>query len=212
MAREPEPDQPSDAGRSRPPGPRSDRRMRPRDGAAGRRVNRLVELARRATVVALLVSALAYALLVIHNFYRYVDYAIYAAADDGLANIAYAWADVGRYGFLSSPQLADIARTHGQFNYGPWYFGLGAALIWVFGYSLTLLRSVHLWSMVLIAALAIRWFRDGRLSPAWSVVATGVLSWYVATQWPMVRPDSMVSLCAVLMVIAAGRAIDRRSR
>ncbi len=175
-------------------------------------MNRLIELARRATVAALVVSALAYALLVIHNFYSYADHAIYAAADDGLANISYAWANAGRYGFLSSPQLADVARTHGQFNYGPWYFGVGAALIWVFGYSLTLLRSIHLWVMVLIAALAVRWFRDGRLSPAWSVAATGVLSWFVTTQWPMVRPDSMVSLFAILMVVASGRAIDRRSR
>ncbi len=175
-------------------------------------MNRRIELARRLVAAALVASALAYALLVVHNFYRYVDHAIYLATDDGLANISYAWANVGRYGFLSSPQLADVARTHGQFNYGPWYFGLGAGLIWLFGYSLTLLRSIHLWVIVGIAVLALRWFRDGRLSPAWSIVATGVLSWFVATHWPMVRPDSIVSLFAVLTIIAAGRAIDRRSR
>lgn len=172
----------------------------------------MIELGRRVTVLALAISAFAYAALVIHNFYLYVDHAIYLAADDGLANISYAWANAGRYGFLSSPQLADIARTHGQFNYGPWYFGAAAALIWLFGYSLTLLRSIHLWVMVAVAFLAFRWFRDGRLSPAWSIVATGVLSWFVATQWPMVRPDSIVSLFAVLAIVAAGRAIARRDR
>jgi hypothetical protein len=167
---------------------------------------------RQVAAFALAAVVIAYALLVIHNFYRYVDYAIYLATDDGLANISYAWASVGRYGFLSSPQLADVARTHGQFNYGPWYFGLGAALIWLFGYSLTLVRSIHLWVIVAIAALAPPWFRDGRHSPAWAVVALGGLLWFVGTQWPMARPDSIVSLFAVLTVMSTGRAIDRQSR
>lgn len=157
-------------------------------------------------------AVFAYALLVIHDFYRYVDHAIYVATDDALANISYTLATLGRYGFLTSPVLTDVPRNYSQFNYGPWYFGAGAALIWLFGYSLTLMRSIHLWVMVFVAAASMRWFRDDRYSPAWAVAALGVLWCFATTQWPMVRPDSMVSLFAVLMAIAAGSAIDRNSR
>jgi hypothetical protein len=159
----------------------------------------------------LTLAVAAYTLLVIHDFYRYVDHAIYIATDDALANISYTLAAIGRYGFLTSPVLVDVPRNHSQFNYGPWYFGVGAGLIWLFGYSLTLLRSIHLWVMVAVAGAATRWFRDGRYSPAWAIASIGVLWCFATTQWPMVRPDSMVSLFAVLMVMAAGSAIHRVS-
>src|SRR5438067_871395 len=85
-----------------------------------------------------------YITAVARDFFHYVDHTIYLAVDDSEASVSYSLATEGRYGFLSSPLLANSIRTHGPVNYGPWYFYLSAALIWFFGYSLTLVRSIHL--------------------------------------------------------------------
>ena len=36
-----------------------------------------------------------------------------------------------------APFLLDLPRDRGQFNYGPWYFYVTGALVWLVGYSLT---------------------------------------------------------------------------
>ena len=44
-----------------------------------------------------------YALKVARTFFLTADSAVHLTTDDGVANIAYALATEGRYGFLSSP-------------------------------------------------------------------------------------------------------------
>ena len=97
----------------------------------------------------------AYGLLIVHDFSNYIDRYPYLAVDDALVNVAFAMAKEGRYGFLASPMQApgDWLRHHGFFNYGPWYFYFGAFLIWLFGYSLALVRSIHL--LVLVAIIVV---------------------------------------------------------
>lgn len=164
-----------------------------------------------AIATALWVLLIADAMVVVHDFYTYADRAVYAAVDDGEANIAYSLATLGRYGFPASPVLEGMSRMHGQFNYGPWYFYLAAGLIWIFGYSLTLVRSIHLWVIVSCAAAAMVWFRGGRdRASAGAIVGLGVLFFFVSTEWPMVRPDSLVTAFAVLLTIAAGLGFERR--
>src|SRR5437763_10477282 len=107
----------------------------------------------------LLAAVVAYAALAVHDFARYSGYYPYLAIDDAIGNVAYSLATEGRYGFLSSPVqgFTDVMRDRGFFNYGPWYFYVGAALIWTFGYSLALLRAIHLGGMIAIAAAACWW-------------------------------------------------------
>ena len=164
----------------------------------------------RATrIVALVGWALltAYASLVIRDFFRFADTLVYVALDDGLANQSYMLAEHGRYGFMSSPTLLGVPRHHGEVSYGPWYFYAGAGLIWFFGYSLTLVRSIHLWVIVGAVAAAAWWFPRRDAPVAALVFGLGVLFCFEAAMWPMARPDSSVTAFAVLMVIASGLAI-----
>lgn len=170
----------------------------------------LFSVLRRALAAALWITLTVLVLKVIHDFYLHVDRAVYVAIDDGEAAIAYALAKLGRYGFLPSPTLFGMSRLHGQFNYGPWYFYLAGGLIWLFGYSLTLLRSIHLWAIVLCAAAGASWFKTrGRVAPA-VFCGFGVLYFFEAVEWPMVRPDSLVALFAVAMIVSAGLAFRHR--
>ena len=139
------------------------------------------------------------------RFFIAADSAVFLSGDDALGNISYALATEGRYGFLTSPVLANMPRDQGLFSYGPFYFYLGAALTWLFGYSLVLLRTIHLGVILAIAAAGGVWFRR-----AWGVgplLAMGLLMAFERAQWPMVRPDSLVSLFAIALVISAGMAI-----
>lgn len=165
-----------------------------------------------AVSIALTLAVAVYAAIVIHQFYTYIDHAIYLAVDDSLANTSFALAKHGRYGFPASPVLMGMSRNDGLFNFGPWYFFLGAGLIWLFGYSLTLLRSIHL-AIVIGAIVAARgWLSDGRpRTPEWALFAIGLLWIFDPGQWPMVRPDIMVSGFAVAFVLASGRAIHTDS-
>ena len=47
----------------------------------------------------LLAGVIAYAALVVRDFSHYADHYPYIAVDDGLANVSYALATEGRYGF-----------------------------------------------------------------------------------------------------------------
>lgn len=162
----------------------------------------------RLAKVVLWAPILIYAALIARQFFRYAGVAIHLSTDDAVANIAYALAEEGRYGFLSSPVLQDMPRYQGLFSYGPYYFYLGAALIWLFGYSLTLLRSIHLGVILFLAAAGQRWFDRGWAGIAGgALMAVGLLSTFERAHWPMVRPDIMVSLFAALLVMCAGTAM-----
>lgn len=152
-----------------------------------------------------------YALQVSRSFFHYADAAVRMSTDDALANISYALATEGRYGFLSSPVLLDIPRDHGLFSYGPFYFYVAAALIWLFGYSLTLVRAIHLGVIIAIVIAGRSWFGRSAAGAAGAITGVGLLFTFERGQWPMVRPDSMVSFFAVAMVICAGLAVRRAS-
>jgi hypothetical protein len=157
-----------------------------------------------ALTVALWVGLVVVAAKVTHDFYRYIDRSIFVSVDDSEANIAYALANQGRYGFLASPVLAGMDRTHGQFNYGPWYFYLAGALIWVFGYSLTLVRSIHLWGILASIGVGAFWFRGRDRTAATVLYGLGILYCFDVSHWPMARPDILVSVFALLLLVCVG--------
>jgi hypothetical protein len=167
----------------------------------------MADRAVRLVAIAGWVLLIAFALLVIRDFFRFTDTLVYVALDDGLINQSYMLAEHGRYGFISSPTTLGIPRHYGEVSYGPWYFYLAAGLIWVFGYSLELVRSIHLWVIVGAVAAAAWWF-PRREAPV-SALTFGLAALYCfsTAMWPMARPDSSVTAFAVLMVIAAGLAI-----
>ena len=162
---------------------------------------------RAAVAIALWAALAAYAAMTAHDFYTHVDRAVYTAVDDGEANIVYSLATQGRYSFPASPTLSNMSRMHGQFNYGPWYFYLAAALVWLFGFSLTVVRSIHLWVMLGATAAAAFWFRGRSRAAAGALVGFGLLYFFAVVEWPMARPDSLVTACAVVLVIAAGMGV-----
>lgn len=154
-------------------------------------------------------SLLIYAAQITHDFYRDVDRLVYVSVDDGLGNEAYSLASQGRYGFLSSPILFGMERHHGDFSYGPFYFYFAGGLIWLFGYSLTLVRAIHLWVMLGAIVVSGFWFRGPGRAAAAAAFGLTALYAFAANQWPMIRPDSMVSLFAVLVVVFAGLGLTR---
>jgi hypothetical protein len=158
-------------------------------------------------VAALGASLFAYAAHVGRDFYHHVDRAVFVTTDDGEAGIAYALATHGRYAFLSSPLVGRQSRLHGQFNYGPWYFFLAAGLIWLFGYSLTVVRAIHFWVVVAAAIAAGTWFRGRDRAAAPALFGFGFLYFFSAVEWPMARPDSLVTAFAIAMMVATGTAV-----
>ena len=171
----------------------------------------LIARTRLALVLVLTGLLVAYTALVTHDFYSYVDRSIFASVDDSEANIAYTVSTRGNYGFPASPVLVGLDRSHAQFNYGPWYFYLAGGLTWVFGFSLTLIRSIHLWIVLGSIGAAAFWFR-GRDGIAQSALyALGLLYCFEVSHWPMVRPDVMVSVFGVGLVVAAGAGVLRLS-
>ncbi|HWI17200.1 MAG TPA: hypothetical protein VNT81_05610 [Vicinamibacterales bacterium] len=153
------------------------------------------------------------ALKATHDFHQYIDRSIHVTVDDGEANISYALATDGRYGFMSSPVLVGMDRSRAQFNYGPWYFYLAAGVIWLFGFSISTLRALHLWGILGFIGAAALWFRGRHQAATTALFGLGLLYCFEASHWPMMRPDILVSAFAVLFVIGAGRGWhDSRSR
>jgi hypothetical protein len=167
----------------------------------------ILRLVRALGVAALWISLGVYGFHVTHDFYHHVDRAVWVTTDDGEASIAYALAHHGRYAFLPSPLLENMSRLHGQFNYGPWYFYLAAGVIWLFGYSLTLIRAIHLWVVVGSAVAAACWFRGSNRAAAPAFFALGFLYFFSTIEWPMARPDSLVTAFAIAMIVSAGAAL-----
>lgn len=152
---------------------------------------------------------LFYVALVVHDFFHSIDRLPYLALDEEVAGISHLLATEGRYGDWLIPIQPGIEKPRhlGFFNYGPWYFYLGGALVWLFGYSLVLLRSIHLWVIVLVCLLALAWHgrSAGRLASALFVVT--LTNAFDVAQWPMIRPDPLVSLFAVVFVVTAGKGM-----
>ena len=169
-----------------------------------------LRIIRLLVVAALWASLTVYAVVVGHDFFHHANRAVWVTADDGEAGIAYALATQARYAFLSSPELEGMSRLHGQFNYGPWYFALGAGLIWMFGYSLTVIRSIHFWVVIATTVAAAAWFRGRDRTAAPAIVGLGFLYFFGTIEWPMARPDSLVTAFAIVLVVAAGLAVTRR--
>ncbi len=167
----------------------------------------MLRLLRALVVAALWLSVGAYAVHVGHDFFHHVDRAVWVTTDDGEASIAYALALHGRYAFLPSPLLENMPRLHGQFNYGPWYFYLAAAAIWLFGYSLTVVRAVHFWVVIAAAIGAAAWLRGRDRAAAPALFGFGFLYFFSAVEWPMARPDSLVTAFAIGMIVASGLAV-----
>ena len=183
-----------------------DESARPARPVAGIRTIRIAESL-------LVVVVIVYAAVVVRDYSRYSGHYPYLAIDDSLANVSYSLATLGRYGFMASPVqgFTDLRRDDGFFSYGPWYFFAGAALIWLFGYKLSVLRAMHPGGILAIAATSLWWFgRRGHLV-AGAVVALGLIHSFAFGQWPMVRPDIAVSIFAVLFIVSAGLAIEKRS-
>jgi hypothetical protein len=163
----------------------------------------------RASTALLVVVAALYASLVASDFAHYTATYPYLAIDDSLANVSYSLATVHRYGFLASPIQGGSRglRSRGFYNYGPWYFWLGAVLISFFGYSLALLRAIHLIGILFISLAAFLFFESRRGKVAAAFVSIGILYCFDKLQWPMVRPDIMVSVFAILFIVFSGRGI-----
>jgi hypothetical protein len=161
----------------------------------------------RIGMLALTVVVAAYGLLVARDFFRLSDHLVYLAVDDALANQSVMIATEGRYGFISSPIVLDIPRHYGEVTYGPFYFFTGAGLVWLFGTSLTIVRSVHLWVVVGAAVAARRWF--GGLNGAIAAAIFGFTAFFMfdRAMWPMARPDSIVTAFAIALTVAGGLAI-----
>ena len=156
---------------------------------------------RWATAVRWVIATLAamYVLLVIRDFAHYIDRYPYMSFDDGLATIMNSIATTGRYGDFGYPVHPpyDVPRHDTFFTYGPWYFYLGAALIWTFGFNFEMLRWIHPGVLLFVTGLAWWWFqRDRGLIPT-AIFAIGIFYCLDTVQWPMVRPDIMVSFFAV---------------
>ncbi len=143
-----------------------------------------------------------------HIFFAAAGRAPYVAVDDLLMNVSVTLAKHGRYAFFASPMQGSgtIPRSDVFYNYGPWYFVAGAALQWLFGPSLELMRYLHPLGLMVIAAMAVWAFRRRSLA-AGAIVASGLLVTFWRFQWPMVRPDIAVSVCAAAGLAAATVAI-----
>ena len=157
------------------------------------------------------VLAGGYVILVVRDFAHYSGHYPYMSFDDGLATIMNSVAAVGRYGDFGYPVHPpyDVPRHTTFFTYGPWYFYLGAALIWAFGFSIEMLRAIH--PAVLISTVGLAWAtfgRDGGKVPA-AAYALGIFLCFDRVQWPMVRPDIMVSLFAAAFLLATARAFGQ---
>lgn len=146
-------------------------------------------------------------LILLHIFFRYVGSAPPLSFDESLANVAFTLADLGRYGFLTAPIMGDSGiRTTEFYTYGPFYFYFSGFLSWLFGNSIILLRAIHPGLLVFICLLAFFSFRRYSLAAA-GAFTLGVFVLFTKAQWPMIRPDIMVSALAFPGIALAGIAI-----
>lgn len=155
-----------------------------------------------------------FAAICVHNFFAYIDHYPYWSIDDGISILSTSILQIGRYGDPAAPieSLSGGQRYRGFFIYGPWYFLTGSAVTWLFGFSATLLRSLHLLVGVVFIVWGLRAFAGLRGAVASAVLGVGIGFIVTRIQWPMVRPDSFVTLFAVLLLAAGSRAITTGQR
>ncbi|NQU61798.1 MAG: hypothetical protein HQ512_11760 [Rhodospirillales bacterium] len=161
--------------------------------------------------ILLIVAFAGTAAIMVHIFFLHVGNAPYLATDDGLVNISYNLGRLGRYGFPAGPIQAGThaIRTAGFFNFGPWYFLIGAAFTWLFGLGLEIQRAIHPLGIIAIAGLAFLTFRQVSLAAAGAMGAL-MFAIFVYSHWPMVRPDIMTATLAMAGIAAATAAINSR--
>lgn len=161
----------------------------------------------------LFVAIAAASLIILQKSFHFIDTTPFLNVDDSIPNVAVTLAEHGRYGFLSSPTqgLYDVDRTHAFFNYGPLYFYVAAALTWLVGPSLKLYRMLHPTGLVWIVLASLWVFRRVSIVGT-ALLAVMIFNVYLISQWPLARPDIMVSVCAAGMLIFAARAISQGGR
>lgn len=171
------------------------------------------------------------ALLILYAFYAVVVYfkaaptAPAVTTDDGLAAVAYAVAEHGRYGYLASPLQppANVLRHDGFLNYGPFFYFFAAGLFAVFGYSLFLIRTIALLTYGFMIVFGRRILsgegdqgdhHQQQQGNGWWPAALWAFLLIFCFEWRQIivaRPDVFVGLFAWLMVCAASVAIRRES-
>ncbi len=174
------------------------------------RVPGAVTLAQRWLTRLLVLAIGASCVIVIHESLDFITRAPLLSVDDSIPNVAVSLAEHGRYGFLASPTQGyfEVDRTRGFFNYGPLYFYVAALLTWVANPSLAMYRMLHPLGLI-VAVLLFAWtFRRVSLVGV-AILAVCLFDIYYDAQWPLARPDIMVSVCAALMLACVARAIER---
>lgn len=151
---------------------------------------------------------LAIAALTTHFFFISAGNAPYFGGDEQLAGVAYNIVEYGRYGDLVLPEsLPGIPRTHGFHTYGPYYFWLGAALSWIFGYSLEVMRSLHPLGLAFTVVLSIFVFRPRNIMFS-VILAMALFTAFWRMEWSLIRPDIMIVVFAsifFLLITIVGR-------
>lgn len=155
---------------------------------------------------------LFYVLAAIHIFFSHAKSAPVFTLDESLANVSFSMAELNRYGTQSIPLLdaTNKPQFHDYFNYGPAYYLYGAGLTWLFGFSLVLLRFIHLLSIIFICVLALFFFLRKSVSVG-CVFSVYALYMYCHHHWPIIRCDTFCSVFAFLGLVCTGYAIRKIS-
>ena len=161
--------------RGRVPRARSPAQQSARVSLAGR--SKEVAVLPRVAYAALILSVVFVSLVVLHKSVRALDIVPYLEVDDSIPNVAVTLAEHGRYGFLSSPTQGtrEVDRTHAFYNYGPLYFYVASAAVWLAGPSLLLFRLFHPAGLIVIVALWLWTFRRVGVAGRGSLRNTAVL-------------------------------------
>ncbi|MCE5252272.1 hypothetical protein LLG96_18885 [bacterium] len=143
----------------------------------------------------LIILCIILAAIHIHQFFGYTRNAPYVTIDDTIANVSFALVTHGRYGELTTPIMAPVytIRTWGFYNYGPFYFYIGAFLCWLFGNSITIMRFLHPLGLISIVGMSFWVFRKSSIA-AGGILAVVLSVIFTLRHWPMVRPDIMISV------------------
>lgn len=152
-------------------------------------------------------SVIGLAAVVCHQFFGHIGAAPALGVDELLANVSFSLAEHGRYGLPASPVQTntDLLRLRGFFNYGPWYFGLGAAGVWLFDDVLIVHRALHLLGIALACLAAFTSYRRRPL--AWGGFVVLMAHLFRVAEWPMARPDIVGAVFGVWAVAATTRAM-----
>lgn len=162
----------------------------------------------RTASLALYGLALVVVAVAVHTFFAYIGHYPYWSIDDGLGILSTSWLQMGRYGDPSVPveSYSGFQRYRGFFLYGPWPFAAGSLLVWLVGFSVEALRSLHLLAALSLVWVARRLFAGLHGAAATTFVAVCVSYAVVEVQWPMVRPDPFVTMFAALLIWSGAHA------